>query len=61
MARTAEERRRRIGIMLLVGMILLFVVEIVALSLGQLELAAILFVVTLIAWFAIRGWLRRTE
>lgn len=60
MATPAEERRRRVGIVLLAVTIVLFVVEIVALSLGYLELAAAIFALVLIGWFAVRGWLRRT-
>lgn len=58
---TAEERRRRrIGIALIAGVLVLFVIQIVALALGALEVAASIFVVYVIGWFALRSYQRRT-
>jgi positive regulator of sigma E activity len=52
-------RRRRIGIALIVVAVLLFVVQMVALALGSLEIAAAIFVVYVIGWFALRSYQRR--
>jgi hypothetical protein len=59
--RTAEEaRRRRIAIALAALAIVLFIVEIVALALGLLEVAALIFVIFIGGWFALRSYQRRT-
>jgi Flp pilus assembly protein TadB len=60
MERTADEaRRRRIGLILIAVAILLFVVQIVALALGSLEVAGLIFVLYVIGWFVLRSYLRR--
>lgn len=60
MQRTADEaRRRRIGLILIAVAIVLFVVQIVALALGSLEVAGLIFVLYVIGWFALRSYLRK--
>jgi uncharacterized membrane protein YgdD (TMEM256/DUF423 family) len=58
MARTEDERRRRLGILLIGAVLLLFVGQMVALALGSLEVAAIIFVAFVIGWFLLRSHLR---
>lgn len=59
--RDADEiRRRRIAMALAALAIVLFVVELVALALGQLEIAALIFVLFIGGWFALRSYQRRT-
>lgn len=61
MERTADEaRRRRIGLILIAVAIALFAVQIVALALGSLEVAGLIFVVYVIGWFVLRSYLRRS-
>ena len=55
-----EARRRRIGIALVALAIVLFIVELVALALGALEIAALIFVIFVGGWFALRSYQRRT-
>jgi hypothetical protein len=58
--RTADEaRRRRIAIALVALAIVLFIVEIVALAVGRLEVAALIFVIFIGGWFALRSYQRR--
>lgn len=58
---TADEgRRRRIGYALVALAIVLFVVELVALALGYLEVAALIFVIFVGGWFVLRSYQRRT-
>lgn len=62
MAATDEDaRRRRLGIALIVLTLLLFAGQMVALALGSLEVAAIIFVVFVIGWFVLRSYLRGRE
>lgn len=56
----ADIRRRRIGILLIGCALALFVVQMVALALGYLEVAALIFVVYIIGWFALRSYQRRS-
>lgn len=61
MAASADEaRRRRIGIALVGLAIVLFVAELVALAVGLLEVAALIFVIFIGGWFALRSYQRRT-
>jgi hypothetical protein len=55
-----EARRRRIGIALVAAALALFVVQMVALALGSLEVAGLIFVVYVAGWFALRSWQRRS-
>ena len=55
-----EARRRRIGIALVVLALLLFVAEMVALALGLLEVAGLIFLVFVGGWFVLRSYQRRT-
>jgi len=55
-----EARRRRIGIVLVVLAIALFIAELVALAFGLLEIAALIFVIFVGGWFALRSYQRRT-
>jgi hypothetical protein len=58
--RTADEaRRRRIAIALVALAIVLFIVEIVALAVGLLEVSALIFVIFIGGWFALRSYQRR--
>jgi Flp pilus assembly protein TadB len=60
MERTPEEqRRRRIGIILIVAALALFVAQMVALALGSLEVAGLIFVVFVAGWFVLRSHQRR--
>jgi hypothetical protein len=61
MATPAEDaRRKRIAIALVALAILLFVLELVALALGLIEVAALIFVIFIGGWFALRSYQRRT-
>lgn len=60
MSTDSETRRRRIGIVALAATIVLFVVELFALALGQLEVAAVCFAIFVLGWFALRSWMKRT-
>ena len=61
MERPADDaRRRRIGIALVALAIVLFIVELVALAVGLLEVAALIFVIFVGGWFALRSYQRRT-
>jgi positive regulator of sigma E activity len=53
-----EARRRRLGILLIVAVLLLFVGQMVALAIGSLEVAAIIFIVFIIGWFVLRSYIR---
>ena len=55
-----EARRRRIGIALVVLAIALFIAELVALAFGLLEIAALIFLIFVGGWFALRSYQRRT-
>lgn len=59
-AQADEARRRRIGIALVALALVLFAVELVALALGFLEIAALIFVIFIGGWFALRSYQRRT-
>ena len=54
-----QERRRRIGLALIAGIGVLFLAQMVALALGALEVAGAIFVVFVVAWFALRSYQRR--
>jgi hypothetical protein len=54
-----EARRRRIGIALVAGALVLFVIQVVALALGSLEVAGLIFIAYVVGWFALRSWQRR--
>lgn len=56
-----DRTRRRIGIVALVVTVVLFVVELVALSLGRLDIAAVCFVAFMVGWFVVRAWVKRAE
>jgi membrane-bound ClpP family serine protease len=61
MATPAEDaRRRRIAIALVALAIVLFVLELVALVVGLIEVAALIFVIFIGGWFALRSYQRRT-
>jgi Flp pilus assembly protein TadB len=53
-------RRRRIAMALAALALVLFVVELVALALGWLEVAALIFVAFIGGWFLLRSYQRRT-
>ncbi len=54
-----QERRRRVGLALVAGVLVLFVAQMVALALGALEVAAVIFVVFVAGWFVLRSYQRR--
>ena len=54
-----EERRRRVGILLVGAALLLFAAQMVALALGSLEVAGLIFIVFVIGWFVLRSYQRR--
>ena len=56
-----EARRRRLGILLIAAALLLFVGQMVALALGSLEVAGLIFVVFVIGWFVLRSYVRGRE
>ena len=61
MATPAEDaRRKRIAIALVALAIVLFVLELVALAVGLIEVAALIFVIFIGGWFALRSYQRRT-
>jgi hypothetical protein len=55
-----EARRRRIGLLLVAGALMLFVIQVVALALGSLEVAGLIFIAYVAGWFALRSWQRRS-
>lgn len=59
MAPTDDERRRRLSLLLVVAALLLFAGQLVALALGSLEIAAVIFIVFVGGWFVLRSWMRR--
>ena len=56
-----DARRRRLGILLIVAVLLLFVGQMVALAIGSLEVAGVIFVVFVIGWFVLRSYVRGRE
>jgi Flp pilus assembly protein TadB len=56
-----EARRRHIGIILVAVALLLFIAQMVALALGSLEIAALIFLIFVAGWFALRSHQRRRE
>ncbi len=54
-----EARRRRVGIILIAVALLLFAAQMVALALGSLEIAAVIFLIFVAGWFALRSHQRR--
>jgi uncharacterized membrane protein YgdD (TMEM256/DUF423 family) len=54
-----EERRKRVGILLVGAALLLFAGQMVALALGSLEVAGAIFIVFVIGWFVLRSYQRR--
>lgn len=59
-AEADHTRRRRVGLALIAVALLLFVAEMVAVVLGQLEVAGVIFLVFVAGWFALRSYQRRT-
>jgi positive regulator of sigma E activity len=57
---TRDSRRRRVGLVLVALVILLFIGQMVALSLGSLEIAGVIFLVFVAGWFALRSYQRRS-
>ena len=55
-----DTRRRRVGLALIALALLLFVAEIVAIALGWIEVAGLIFVVFAAGWFALRSYQKRT-
>jgi Flp pilus assembly protein TadB len=56
-----EERRRRVGILLVAAALLLFAAQMVALALGSLEVAGLIFIIFVIGWFVLRSYQRRRD
>lgn len=56
-----DARRRRLAIVLVVLVLLLFAGQMVALALGSLEVAAIIFIAFVIGWFVLRSYVRGRE
>lgn len=44
----------------LIATVALFIVELFALALGQLEIAAACFAIFVVGWFVLRSWMKRT-
>ncbi len=57
---SSDIRRRRIGLILIGCALALFVIQMVALVLGYIEVALAIFVVYAIGWFVLRSYQRRT-
>ncbi len=59
---TAPEdvRRRRVGLALIALALLLFVAEIVAIALGWIEVAGLIFLIFAAGWFVLRSYQKRT-
>lgn len=55
-----DARRRRIAIALVALAVVLFILELVAIAVGLLEVAALIFVIFVGGWFALRSYQRRT-
>lgn len=58
---SADPRSRRVALALLVLVACLFVVELVALALGNGVLAGICAALFVLAWFPFRSWQKRRE
>ena len=61
MAPPADPRRRLIGIVALVAVVVLFVVELVALSLGWFDVAAACVALFFVGWFVMRAVVKRGD
>lgn len=60
MERTPQQaRRRRIGLALVAAVVVLFAAQMVALAFGALEISALIFLVFVAGWFALRSYQRR--
>lgn len=57
--RANEAARRRLAIIVLVAISVLFVVQLVALMTGLLEISFAIFAVIVIGWFALRSYQKR--
>jgi len=55
-----DTRRRRVGLALIALALLLFVAELVAIALGWIEVAGLIFVVFAAGWFVLRSYQKRT-
>ncbi len=55
-----DTRRRRVGLALIALALVLFVAEMVAIALGWIEVAGLIFVVFAAGWFALRSYQKRT-
>jgi membrane-bound ClpP family serine protease len=55
-----DTRRRRVGLALIALALLLFVGEMVAIVLGQIEVAGLIFLVFAAGWFVLRSYQKRT-
>lgn len=53
-------RRRRVGLALIALALALFVAEMVAIALGFLEVAGLIFLVFAAGWFVLRSYQKRT-
>jgi hypothetical protein len=60
-APTAEARRRVVGIVALVAVVVLFVVELLALSLGWFDVAAACVALFFVGWFVMRAVMKRQD
>jgi len=57
--RPDEAARRRVAIVALVAVAILFAVQLVALMAGLLELSFAVFAVIVVGWFALRSYQKR--
>ncbi|MDX6554207.1 MAG: hypothetical protein QOD86_402 [Miltoncostaeaceae bacterium] len=55
------ERRRRLGIALIVLVAIVFVVQVLALVLGKALLSGVCAVLLIVGWFVLRSFIRRRE
>ena len=53
-------RRRRVGLALIALALVLFVAEMVAIALGFVEVAGLIFLVFAAGWFVLRSYQKRT-
>ena len=55
-----DTRRRRVGIALIALALVLFVAEMVAIALGWIEVAGLIFLIFAAGWFVLRSYQKRT-
>ncbi|MCU0307540.1 MAG: hypothetical protein MUE51_07165 [Thermoleophilia bacterium] len=54
-----DDQARRVAVILLVAVVAVFVIALVALAVGRLEIAGLAFLALCGGWFAMRSWQKR--